>query len=60
MTTKTRQIEEKFNKRFPVIKQADNIGKAEPTKFDRTRFLKAAKELRQVVKENDDRESTEP
>ncbi|HUC90129.1 MAG TPA: hypothetical protein VMR45_04980 [Patescibacteria group bacterium] len=55
MTTKTKQIEEKFNKTFPTIRQA-SLGDAEPRQFNKDRFLKAAKELQKVVKDNDKRE----
>jgi hypothetical protein len=59
MTTKTKEIEAKFNKRFPVIKQADGINIAKPRKFNKVRFLKAAEELHRVVKENDEREAAQ-
>jgi hypothetical protein len=57
MTTKAKQIEDKFNKAFPQIVQAD-LGTVKPGHFNKTRFLKAAKELQQVVKTNDKRESS--
>ncbi|HEV7454983.1 MAG TPA: hypothetical protein VGO07_07025 [Candidatus Saccharimonadales bacterium] len=55
MTDKTKRIEEKFNKGFRQIPQAEP-GTAKRTKFDRDRFVKAAQELQKVVKANDERD----
>ncbi len=56
MTIKIKQIEERFNKRFPAIRQA-SLGTEQPRKFSKVRFVKAARALQKVVKDNDKHES---
>ena len=52
MTDKTKQLEEKFNKALPPIRQAEP-GTAQPRKFNKADFMKAARELQKVIAEND-------
>ena len=52
MTHSTKQLEEKFNKAFQPIQQAE-LGSVKPRKFNRAAFIKAAQELQKVVAEND-------
>ncbi len=56
MTDKTKRIEEEFNKSLPSIPQAAP-GTVKRDKFDKDRFLKAARELQRVVKDNDRHEA---
>lgn len=53
MTTTTKALEEKFNKAFPSISSND-LGKTKPTKFNKARFLKAAKELQKATRDTVD------
>lgn len=52
MTDKIKQLEEKFNKALPQIKQAEP-GTIKPRKFNKAHFMKAAQELQEVIAEND-------
>jgi hypothetical protein len=52
MTANTKQIEARFNKAFPVIRQA-SLGSVKPSQFHKSRFLKAAQALRKVMQDTE-------
>jgi hypothetical protein len=54
MTDKIKAIEKKFAEGLPVIVQGE-LGKTQPKKFDKHRFIKSALALQKVIKENDKR-----
>jgi len=58
MTASTREIEKKFNESLPKIDSATSLGEAQKRKFNKADFLKAAEELKKVIKENDAQEPT--